>query len=271
MKRKDRDTYINKSFDNANENLEDTHEEFTGKKNKSLIDISFSDGIKNNSNSNISNVSNITKIKNRKVYKNTKLHEYLYQEANIKKSKKSEQLKEYMQQVYPFKPTMSEKAKKIDRKETQKEFIARLNNVRKSAEEIIVKMKENNFKPNVSRGPRLSRDSDSSFYDQRLTKEKDKLNKEEIKNNLEKKKIWMENSMKSVLKMKIEKYKEIFDLLDSDKDGIISSKNIRLSNLDEATLQTLTPLLQELQSKNMDFKAFCLEADKYLAVKIFNK
>jgi len=59
--------------------------------------------------------------------------------------------------------------------------------------------------------------------------------------------------MQSVLKMKIEKYKEIFDLLDSDKDGFISSRNIKLSNLDVDMLKTLTPMLEELQKSGKNF------------------
>jgi hypothetical protein len=69
-----------------------------------------------------------------------------------------------------------------------------------------------------------------------------------------------------------EKYKEIFDLLDSDKDGYISSRNIRLSSLDSEMLFALTPLLEEIQKKSLtlSFKDFCLKADTSLSGTIFN-
>ena len=78
--------------------------------------------------------------------------------------------------------------------------------------------------------------------------------------------------MKIVIKMKIDKYKEIFDLLDHDKDGFISAKSIKLSNLHTDLLETLTPLLEEIQTKNLslNFKDFCVIGDKLLKMKIFN-
>ena len=59
-------------------------------------------------------------------------------------------------------------------------------------------------------------------------------------------------------------YKEIFNLLDSDKDGIISFKKIRLSLLDNNLLQIITPILKELQQNNynMDYEQFIIKLDK---------
>ena len=78
--------------------------------------------------------------------------------------------------------------------------------------------------------------------------------------------------MKTVLRVKIEKYKEIFDLLDGDNDGYISSKKIKLSDIPLKILETLTPFLNELQSKNiaMNFKEFCINADKLMNKMIFS-
>ena len=66
-------------------------------------------------------------------------------------------------------------------------------------------------------------------------------------------------------------YKEIFNILDSDKDGYISYKNIKLSELNEDVLQSLTPLFEDLQKKGnyIDLKEFCIKADDLLALKIF--
>jgi len=64
----------------------------------------------------------------------------------------------------------------------------------------------------------------------------------------------------------LEEYKKIFDELDSDFDGIITSKKIKLSSIDNDLLKTLTPILEVLQKKNitMDFNLFCNWLDKIL-------
>ena len=74
------------------------------------------------------------------------------------------------------------------------------------------------------------------------------------------------------MKMKFERYKEIFNLLDSDQDGLISYNRIKLSSLDQDLLQAMTPLLEDLQASkdNMTFKQFCIKVDRLLSVKIFS-
>ena len=49
-----------------------------------------------------------------------------------------------------------------------------------------------------------------------------------------------------------------FNSLDSDKDGIISYKKIKLSNVDTEKLISLAPILYEIQYKGLelDFQAF---------------
>ncbi len=161
-------------------------------------------------------------------------------------------------------------------------------NSKKEAEEIIIAKKRESdlnkdpetgkqlFKPTITRGPinpeqrKVTVDL-QGYYDNMLLENKKKVHEEEMLNNLQKKKHWLEKSMKSVLKMKIEKYKQIFDLLDSDKDGFISFKNIKLSEVNAEVLEALTPLFDELQKKGnyIDFKQFCIKADEMLAVKIF--
>ena len=108
---------------------------------------------------------------------------------------------------------------------------------------------------------------DFTFNDQ----SPDEIQSNEICNNLEKKKIFLERSMEIIMKMKFERYKEIFNLLDSDHDGLISSNKIKLSTLDQDLLEAMTPLLEDLQESNetMSFKQFCLKVDKLLSIKIF--
>ena len=68
-------------------------------------------------------------------------------------------------------------------------------------------------------------------------------------------------------KLKKEKLKELFNKLDSDNDGYISLKNIKLSSINNQILTALTPVLTKLQKDNnrkMNFNEFVLRCDKNL-------
>ena len=87
-----------------------------------------------------------------------------------------------------------------------------------------------------------------------------------------KKNIYLKKSMEIIMKTKMEKIKQIFNLLDSDNDGFISSDKIKLSNLNQKILVLITPLLEELQSNqdNMTFKEFYDKAEPLLNNQIFS-
>ena len=84
-------------------------------------------------------------------------------------------------------------------------------------------------------------------------------------NNNKKKEI-IDDLVEQLRNSKLEEYKNIFEELDSDSDGVITSKKINLSSIDNSLLLTLTPLLELLQKKNikMDFNLFCKCLDKIL-------
>jgi hypothetical protein len=68
-------------------------------------------------------------------------------------------------------------------------------------------------------------------------------------------------------KLKKEKLKELFNKLDSDNDGYISLKNIKLSSINNQILSALTPVLAKLQKDNnrkMNFNEFFLRCDQNL-------
>jgi hypothetical protein len=244
----------------------------------------------NNKSTNSNNNANISITSKTEVKFNPEknIHDYLYLESKVKKGIKEKEMKEHMKVNYPFKPTIPKSSQKlVNRNENKNQFINRLVNSKREAEELIViqtkgsdkidpKTGKEFFKPIISRGPKDPKYREvtvnlDGFYDQKILQDKKKIHEEEMLNNLEKKKLFLQNSMKSVMKMKVEKYKEIFEKLDSDCDGFISSRNIKLSNLDSDMLKNLTPLLEELQKKGekMNLKEFCLIADKLLAVKLF--
>ena len=62
------------------------------------------------------------------------------------------------------------------------------------------------------------------------------------KNN--KKKEIIDDLVEQLKNTKLEEYKNIFEELDSDSDGVITSKKINLSTIDNSLLLTLTPLLE---------------------------
>ena len=79
--------------------------------------------------------------------------------------------------------------------------------------------------------------------------------------------------IKNGIKLKIEKYQKIFNLIDRNNMGHISIKNLNLSNINNEELEILTPALAELQKsrKNMNFKEFCILIDRSLTSKIINE
>ena len=253
----------------------------------SFIKLDEKDNILTNVDLSIRTDSSRSKSKKKckkKTIKNKPIHEVLYKEVALKNDKKKKLEKEYMNKICPFKPNIADSVKIINREENKEEFIKRLLSSKKLNEQIIVSLKKKQEKEDCSKSTIKSRSSVKlktknekkdhleSFYDQKLIEGKLKVQNEELLNNLEKKKQWLESSMKTVLRVKIEKYKEIFDLLDGDNDGYISSKKIKLSDIPLKILETLTPFLNELQSKNiaMNFKEFCINADKLMNKMIFS-
>lgn len=213
------------------------------------------------------------------------IHEVLYAESKLNQIKQTKRLNEHMEKVYPFKHVNRSKSpvyKEISERrkfENKQDFVNRLYNSKKVEEELIVQRERASkliedtklFKPKISRGPLDQNRREitvnlDGFYDQRLIDKKVKLEEEQKEIKKQNRSYWIEKSMKSILKIKLMRYKEIFDKLDSDKDGMISAKHIKLSDLEASSLEKLTPLLENLQisKKTMDFKEFCLSIDKLI-------
>ena len=78
--------------------------------------------------------------------------------------------------------------------------------------------------------------------------------------------------MEIIIKTKIEKIRQIFNLLDSDHDGFISNEKIQLSNLNEKLLSLLTPFLEELYSNKelMTFREFYDKVEPLFSNNFFN-
>ena len=255
---------------------------------------------KNNLNQTIKN-SNVKEIKNKnlfhdrpltpnpylKNYQKYNTFDYLYYESkNIgKKNKKKQELN--FKRNYPFKPRISPLAKKMknNKKESTNEFFDRIS---KNLEEIKIvnsksqinknnnaeknaKNKNYNFRPKISRDPKnvnqrnITVDLDG-FYDKRITKEKKELQESKKEEENEKKNLFNQKSKDIIIKMKLKKYKELFTLLDSDQDGLISYNKIQLTKVNENVLKNISPILEELNQtkKEMNFKEFCIKLDKLM-------
>ena len=165
------------------------------------------------------------------------------------KSDKEEEIRKkqelYFKRKFPFKPTISPYAKELKNKnkESTKQFINRISKNTKEKKDI-------------------------NLY-KRINIEKTDLQRIKNEDENEKKNINKDN----IIKMKIKKYRELFNLLDSNKDGLISSSEIELTKIEENFLQNIFPILEELNKtkKKMDFKEFCIKIDKLMTQKKFEK
>ena len=180
----------------------------------------------------------------------------------------------------------SNKMKKLEKNNKKKESMTQfINRISKNLEEIktVNKSKtnmnnKNTFRPKISRGPKNPNQRNvtvnlDGFYDKRITKDKNELQKKKNEEDKEKKNLYNQKSKDIIIKMKIQKYKEIFNLLDSNKDGFISNSEIQLTKIDERVLKNISPLLEELNKtkKRMNFKEFCIKIDKLMIEKKLEK
>jgi hypothetical protein len=205
------------------------------------------------------------------------IHNYLYEESKINKVKNMKKEKEYKEKYYPFKPSIPESVRNlVKREETKDAFIDRLVNSKKIKEkEIIVEERKKSFKHfNENNRKKIEKDINenrSNISENKILEKSKEIQMEKEREKNEKKEYWIQHAKESIIKLKLSRYKEIFDQLDSDKDGLISTNKIKLSILNTDVLEKLTPVLKELQSQNkpMNFKDFCIQADSILNLNMF--
>ncbi len=73
-----------------------------------------------------------------------------------------------------------------------------------------------------------------------------------------------DKSRRIVDKAQKRKFRQIFNMLDSDKDGLISSSSIDISQLSTDVLEAFSPLLIEMEEidQTLDLKTFCLAGSR---------
>ena len=206
---------------------------------------------------------------------NTNIYDCLYLESKIDKIIKEKKLNKQLNERYTFKPLISNFAKNMlkENKENKKEFIERISS---NKQKYIDRKKEcynkNSFKPKISRGPKNEKQREinenlKGYYDKRLIKNEEELQKKEIKNSKEKKNYYLKKSSELIYKMKLEKFKLLFEKLDSDKDGLISYDKIKLTGINNDILTLISPILKEMYENKVkiDYKIFCNKVESLLA------
>ena len=188
---------------------------------------------------------------------------------------------------HPFKPEILPVSKKINknRNKSTDDFLKRIN---KNLEEIKIINKSNNLNKEkinnkkINRRILIQKNSKKNLREEKSPNKKNVKNKfkgynekriniekkdlEIIKNeeDIQQKNIYNINNQNIIMKLKYKKYKELFDLLDSNKDGFISSSKIQLTKIDQNILKNISPILKELNetNKQMDFNEFCYKAEQ---------
>ena len=217
----------------------------------------------------------------RKLTPDKNLYEFLYLESEILRKKRDDAIQKNLDLTCPFKPKLNDSFNKNiqnnDLNVFQRLYNAKNEN-RKIETEAKLRRKFNfysddnlsdydnkknlkfrhNFKTYNNIMNRTSSKNDNSYINS-INKNinNDNIDKDDF--NKENKKNYIKKSYITILKAKYIKYGELFNCLDSDKDGIISYKKMKLSALDSDKLISLTPLLYEIQYKGLeiDFTKFC--------------
>ena len=217
----------------------------------------------------------------RKLTHDKNLYDYLYLESKILKKKKEDAIKKNLDKTCPFKPQLNDSFNK-DIKNDNINVFQRLYNAKNENRKIETEMKlkkKFNFYSDDNPNDYLSKKNYKKNYNIKTYNNKDKrssskddnsyinsINKNINNDNNDKNDFYNENkknyfkkSYITILKTKYIKYFELFNSLDSDKDGIISYKKIKLSNLDSEKLISLAPIFYEIQYKGIeiDFPKFC--------------
>lgn len=194
--------------------------------------------------------------------------ESLFNDAKNYQQKKEERREKEFQEKHPFHPIINEKSKnyKIPTHSCKNIFHESKydnNNPKEISGEIIVEVSDKNSK-------KKEKEIQNNFKNIVVIKENesDRLNttSSSKKSNITKKN-WMNKAQEMIEKEKINKYKEIFNLLDHDKDNFISYDTLNTSNFSQKVLNAIGPILNEIienKEEMVTFNEFYERAQKIL-------
>ena len=225
-----------------------------------------------------------------KVYNNTS-YDNLYQQHELFLYKMDDKRKEIQQKEFPFKPQehLSCRTLKVAKNISKDKSKERLYGRKCPMKEVVVVIKDDTTKTkkkrknvkykNVSQEnyTKYQREYTAMFtndLDKELIKMKDKEHNDEMCSNLEKKQQWLGRVNYLVVKTKIKNYKEIFNLLDKEKNGFISYDSLDIENVDERIREKVRKLVEFINEEKMEivtFKEFCAVADEFLLEEMFRQ
>lgn len=264
---------LNKSSSNINNNIKKNIQNINGDNHISPL--------KNNNSKNVFSkkkpILSITPNKN--------IFDYLYIESELLQQKRENEIQKIMDLNYPFKPKLINSFhKQINNRESnvfarlyknkinnyKDKYKIMLKNIYDSKRNNEIYSLTNNFKriiktksPDKIHRRHISEDNTQSY--KKILNDNIK-NNQIMKDNFENmnKIDYLKKSNNIITKAKTIKYKELFNSLDCDKDGLISYKKIKLSGLNFHQLISLTSILNELQYKGteMDLNMFVERIEK---------
>jgi hypothetical protein len=194
--------------------------------------------------------------------------ESLFNDAKNYKQKKKERGDKEFQEKHPFHPIINKKSKnyKIPTHSCKNIFHESKyvnNNPKEISGEIIIEVADKNPK-------KKEKEIQNNIKNITIIKENesDRLNttSSSKKSNITKKN-WMNKAQEMIEKEQINKYKEIFNLLDHDKDNFISYDTLNTSNFSQKVLNAISPLLNEIienKEEMVTFNEFYERAQKIL-------
>ena len=188
--------------------------------------------------------------------------------------KKEKNKKDLFEELYPFKPKITKKAKNMKREEYDN-IIKKYNDKYKHKNDLINQEQKNNNIKNISSKINLYNKKPKNFINRNI-KEINSIKKKQInyglyslensKNNFneedlkkQKKNIFEINANNKLNQIKDYKFKEIFDLLDNNKQGYLSYSNINFINIDQKILNAVSPVIcqiNENKNKKIYFNEF---------------
>ena len=195
-------------------------------------------------------------------------HEELYNQAKELKAKRVQDIEEDKKK-FPFRPEVGNASKK-NQSETTEEFLDRLDRSKRFTYlEILAirKQKEaedmsecKQFRDELRNGPSRHETEEiwDFLYKERDSKAKDvEASQKEAFKTLESisqsKKI-SDNSAKIFEKFRVKQFENLFVLMDSDNDGIISACRIDLNSIEPEVLKVLTPFFEELEQSQLEIE-----------------
>jgi hypothetical protein len=224
-----------------------------------------------------------------KINKNSKsrnvpnIHAELYNQAEQRKDKRNGDIESDFKQ-WTFKPEVGNAHKKKgDIFENTDQFLDRLETSKRVAEEEMKRVREDKEKAEIiqvqSMKPRPSYDKSKIsrhnsepvwdyLYGQRDAKKKELLeSQKEFQKTLATASIskkTSQNSDKIFADFRQKQFQKLFETMDSDRDGVISSHGINISTIETSILRILTPFFEEIQKTETDlnFQDFLMKMEE---------